>query len=88
MSGYNVSSFIVMLLLIILGNSLESNILKPLDNLEKKYSVFPDSLRLKMLQEAKKMFYFAYDNYMEYAYPMDELNPIYCIGRGPDYNDP
>jgi hypothetical protein len=41
-----------------------------------------------MLAEAKKMFYFGYDNYMEYAFPMDELNPLLCCGRGPDYENP
>ena len=34
------------------------------------------------------MFYFGYDNYMAYAFPEDELNPIYCRGRGPDYHNP
>nr|CAD7398994.1 unnamed protein product [Timema poppensis] len=26
--------------------------------------------------------------YMEHAFPLDELNPIKCSGRGPDYNNP
>uniref|UniRef100_A0A8C7F0X6 Uncharacterized protein n=1 Tax=Oncorhynchus kisutch TaxID=8019 RepID=A0A8C7F0X6_ONCKI len=30
---------------------------------------------------AKDMFYFGYDNYMKYAFPEDELNPIDCQGR-------
>ncbi|XP_052226391.1 ER degradation-enhancing alpha-mannosidase-like protein 1 [Dreissena polymorpha] len=34
------------------------------------------------------MFYFGYDNYMKHAYPMDELDPIHCTGRGPDYDNP
>uniref|UniRef100_A0AC35TLB5 Alpha-1,2-Mannosidase n=1 Tax=Rhabditophanes sp. KR3021 TaxID=114890 RepID=A0AC35TLB5_9BILA len=38
--------------------------------------------------EAKLMFKFGYDNYMKHAYPLDELNPVYCSGRGPDYEDP
>lgn len=29
----------------------------------------------------KGMFYFGYDNYMKYAFPEDELNPIDCQGR-------
>lgn len=28
------------------------------------------------------MFYFGYDNYMEHAFPEDELDPIHCTGRG------
>ena len=50
-----------------------------------KYSHFPESLRLEMvINETKKMFYFGYDNYMNFASPLDELNPILCSGRGPD----
>jgi hypothetical protein len=38
--------------------------------------------------EAKQMFYHGYDNYMQHAFPMDELDPIHCTGRGPDYAHP
>ncbi|XP_076330874.1 ER degradation-enhancing alpha-mannosidase-like protein 1 [Tachypleus tridentatus] len=55
---------------------------------DKKYGAFTDEMRLEMLKEAKLMFQFAYDSYMKYAFPKDELNPIYCSGRGPDYDDP
>jgi len=34
------------------------------------------------------MFYFGYDNYMNFAFPKDELDPIHCTGRGPDYDNP
>lgn len=61
---------------------------KSLDHLELKYGFFSETRRLEMLLEAKKMFYFGYDNYMKYAFPKDELNPIYCTGRGPDYDNP
>ncbi|MFH4975886.1 hypothetical protein AB6A40_002595 [Gnathostoma spinigerum] len=39
-------------------------------------------------KDAKNMFYFAYDNYMKHAFPMDELNPINCSGRGHDHAHP
>lgn len=55
---------------------------------QEKYTHFPESLRLEMLAETKKMFYFGYENYMNFAFPLDELNPIYCRGRGPDYANP
>ncbi|PSN54149.1 ER degradation-enhancing alpha-mannosidase-like protein 1 [Blattella germanica] len=65
------------------------NIFKKIpDSLDKKYGTFPEELRAKMLVEARNMFYFGYDNYMEYAFPMDELNPLLCCGRGPDYDNP
>lgn len=53
-----------------------------------KYSHFPESRRLEMINETKKMFYFGYENYMNLAFPLDELNPILCNGRGPDYDNP
>ena len=58
------------------------------DDFQQKYSHFPESLRLQMVNETKKMFYFGYDNYMNLAFPLDELNPILCNGRGPDYANP
>ncbi|KIJ56728.1 glycoside hydrolase family 47 protein [Sphaerobolus stellatus SS14] len=30
----------------------------------------------------------AFDNYMLHAFPMDELRPLSCVGRGPAYDDP
>lgn len=41
-----------------------------------------------MLEETKRMFRFGYDAYMKYAFPLDELDPIHCKGRGPDYDNP
>ncbi|RZF37279.1 hypothetical protein LSTR_LSTR005611 [Laodelphax striatellus] len=61
---------------------------QPMDELEIKYGTFPEKLRLKMVDDAREMFYFGYNNYMKHAFPMDELNPILCSGRGPDYNNP
>ena len=53
-----------------------------------KYSYFLDSERLRLREEARRMFYFGYDNYMKFAFPKDELDPIHCTGRGPDYDNP
>ena len=55
---------------------------------EKQYAVFTDSERLEMLEEARLMFYHGYDNYMTHAFPLDELNPLDCTGRGPDHDNP
>jgi hypothetical protein len=38
--------------------------------------------------EAREMFHFGYDNYMYHAFPLDELDPMHCTGRGPDYKNP
>lgn len=58
------------------------------DEYVRRYSSFPDSLKTKMREMARDMFYFGYDNYMKYAFPKDELNPIDCEGRGPDVLNP
>lgn len=34
-----------------------------------------------LMENAKEMFYHAYNNYMEHAYPADELMPLSCKGR-------
>ncbi len=41
-----------------------------------------------MLEETRKMFIFGYDMYIRHAFPKDELDPIHCTGRGPDYEHP
>ncbi|KAG1668346.1 ER degradation-enhancing alpha-mannosidase-like protein 1 [Nymphon striatum] len=55
---------------------------------DKKYGRFSERERNEMLEETKKMFKFAYGSYLKYAFPKDELNPIDCTGRGPDYDNP
>ncbi|XP_061583299.1 ER degradation-enhancing alpha-mannosidase-like protein 1 [Cololabis saira] len=58
------------------------------DEYVRRYRNFPDPLKAKMKDMAREMFYFGYDNYMKYAFPEDELNPIACEGRGPDVLNP
>ncbi|XP_006630750.1 ER degradation-enhancing alpha-mannosidase-like protein 1 [Lepisosteus oculatus] len=58
------------------------------DEYARKYNTFPETLKAKMKGMAKEMFYFGYENYMKYAFPKDELNPIDCQGRGPDVLNP
>ena len=48
---------------------------------------FPEEKRLEMREEARRMFYWGYDNYITHAFPFDELNPINCTGRGHDWKD-
>ncbi|KAH7643995.1 er degradation-enhancing alpha-mannosidase-like protein 4 [Dermatophagoides farinae] len=52
------------------------------------FGTFTENERIEMLKLAKETFIFAYDNYMKHAFPADELNPVYCRGRGPDFDDP
>ncbi|KAM4023298.1 ER degradation-enhancing alpha-mannosidase-like protein 1 isoform 1-T2 [Anomaloglossus baeobatrachus] len=58
------------------------------DEYGRRYSSFPAGLRLQMREMARGMFSFGYDNYMRFAFPEDELNPILCRGRGPDTGNP
>jgi len=53
-----------------------------------KFASFSENERLELRDKAKEMFQFGYDNYMQHAYPKDELDPIHCAGRGHDTNDP
>uniref|UniRef100_A0A0X3PN84 alpha-1,2-Mannosidase n=1 Tax=Schistocephalus solidus TaxID=70667 RepID=A0A0X3PN84_SCHSO len=39
----------------------------------------------KMLTKVREMFDFSFTNYMRHAYPLDELDPIHCTGRGYDF---
>jgi hypothetical protein len=52
------------------------------------YLYFSRSERLQYREKAREMFQFGYDNYMKYAFPQDELDPINCRGRGPDSDRP
>ena len=55
---------------------------------DSKYSYFDDRRRQEMLEATRHMFHFGYDSYMTHAFPKDELDPIHCTGRGPDYDNP
>jgi mannosidase alpha-like ER degradation enhancer 1 len=52
------------------------------------YLHFSEQERLRLRLLTKEMFEFGYDNYMKHAFPLDELDPIHCKGRGPDYMNP
>ena len=45
------------------------------DRFSTRYGHFPESLRLEMLSESRKMFEFGYNCYMKCAFPQDELDP-------------
>ncbi|XP_047474559.1 ER degradation-enhancing alpha-mannosidase-like protein 1 [Penaeus chinensis] len=60
----------------------------PPNNLDRKYGRVSEHERRELANATRAMFYFGYDNYMKHAYPKDELNPIYCSGRGPDWENP
>ncbi|EIN10701.1 alpha mannosidase-like protein [Punctularia strigosozonata HHB-11173 SS5] len=36
----------------------------------------------------RELWYHGFNSYMRYAFPLDELTPLSCSGRGPDWTDP
>ncbi|XP_042881100.1 ER degradation-enhancing alpha-mannosidase-like protein 1 isoform X2 [Penaeus japonicus] len=60
----------------------------PPNSLDRKYGRVSEHERRELANATRAMFYFGYENYMKHAYPKDELNPIYCSGRGPDWENP
>ncbi|KZS97985.1 hypothetical protein SISNIDRAFT_405596 [Sistotremastrum niveocremeum HHB9708] len=40
------------------------------------------------LNRTRDLWYHGYNNYMRYAFPLDELRPLSCFGRGPDWQNP
>jgi hypothetical protein len=56
--------------------------------LQKQYGkITKDELKIAK-EQVENMFWFGYGNYMKHAFPLDELDPIHCKGRGPDYDHP
>ncbi|CAF0905716.1 unnamed protein product [Rotaria sordida] len=88
--------FSLLLFVFTIGYHLESSI--KINNLNitkisneqryQHYLYFSRSERLLYREKAREMFQFGYDNYMKYAFPQDELDPINCRGRGPDIERP
>ncbi|KZT24443.1 glycoside hydrolase family 47 protein [Neolentinus lepideus HHB14362 ss-1] len=46
------------------------------------------SRRLQTREKVRELWYHGYDNYMTHAFPLDELAPLSCTGRGPDWSNP
>ena len=55
---------------------------------QQRYSRISDEEREIAKDQVKEMFWFGFKNYMKHAFPLDELDPIHCTGRGPDYAHP
>ncbi|KAK2722137.1 ER degradation-enhancing alpha-mannosidase-like protein 1 isoform X4 [Artemia franciscana] len=53
-----------------------------------QYSDFNDEYKTELKERVRSIFLSSLYNYYEYAFPKDELNPIDCKGRGPDYGNP
>lgn len=78
------------LLLLILLTTAVGGLKNPFlaDENEWRLSHFSPAQRAAALAKTREMFYFGYDNYMAFAWPADELDPIHCTGRGHDHARP
>ncbi|KAL2312637.1 alpha-1,2-Mannosidase [Schizosaccharomyces pombe] len=43
---------------------------------------------VELRETSRRLFYHGYNNYMQFAFPNDELAPLSCEGLGPDYENP
>ncbi|KAF8812365.1 glycoside hydrolase family 47 protein [Phlegmacium glaucopus] len=44
--------------------------------------------KLAAREKTRELWYHGFDSYMTYAFPLDELTPLSCSGRGPDWANP
>ncbi|KAF9482475.1 alpha mannosidase-like protein [Pholiota conissans] len=44
--------------------------------------------KLAFREKTRELWYHGFDNYMTFAFPMDELTPLSCSGQGPDWGNP
>ncbi|PVF93371.1 hypothetical protein CPB86DRAFT_715665 [Serendipita vermifera] len=44
--------------------------------------------KLQYREATRELWDHGYDSYMSYAFPTDELMPLSCFGRGPDFDNP
>ncbi|RHZ74194.1 hypothetical protein Glove_227g50 [Diversispora epigaea] len=51
-------------------------------------AIITEKRRIELRNLSKEMFYHGFNNYMKYAFPEDELDPINCVGRGSDKKNP
>lgn len=49
---------------------------------------FSRAERERQLTAARAMFQHGFGGYMRHAFPLDELDPVHCRGRGPDWRHP
>ncbi|KIM46267.1 glycoside hydrolase family 47 protein [Hebeloma cylindrosporum] len=54
----------------------------------KRSSGWTPQRKLAAREKTRELWYDGFDNYMTFAFPMDELTPISCSGQGPDWCNP
>ncbi|KAJ7781324.1 alpha mannosidase-like protein [Mycena metata] len=44
--------------------------------------------KVAVREKTRNLWYHGFDNYMNFAFPLDELAPLSCTGQGPDWDHP
>ncbi|KAF5321197.1 hypothetical protein D9619_000434 [Psilocybe cf. subviscida] len=51
-------------------------------------SAWTPQRKLAAREQTRELWYHGFDDYMKYAFPLDELTPLSCSGQGPDWGNP
>ncbi|KAJ7095302.1 alpha mannosidase-like protein [Mycena belliarum] len=54
----------------------------------KRWDGWTTERKLAAREKTRELWYHGFTNYMNYAFPMDELAPLSCTGTGPDWDHP
>ncbi|KAH7916186.1 glycoside hydrolase family 47 protein [Hygrophoropsis aurantiaca] len=77
---------LVVLLLVALDSPVWSrDIASPINS---RGSAWTTQRKRTFRDSTKRLFYHGFDHYMSHAFPLDELSPLTCTGRGPDWLNP
>ncbi|KAI0254258.1 alpha-mannosidase [Lactifluus subvellereus] len=52
------------------------------------HAIWTPQRKLEMRNQVRDLWYHGYTSYMRFAFPLDELAPLSCMGRGPDWHIP
>ncbi|KIY73681.1 glycoside hydrolase family 47 protein [Cylindrobasidium torrendii FP15055 ss-10] len=70
---------------IIIINVTLSSFAKTTDHLHQPGHGWTAERKLATRERIRELWYHGFNNYMEHAFPLDELMPLSCTGQGPDW---
>ncbi|KAJ4466510.1 alpha mannosidase-like protein [Lentinula aciculospora] len=62
--------------------------LQSVAGLPSNHSSWTTDRKLAARERTRALWYHGFDNYMDHAFPLDELTPLSCSGLGPDWANP
>ncbi|KAJ7068189.1 alpha mannosidase-like protein [Mycena amicta] len=75
--------FIALLLLLLQGSPWKNANAAP-----SRSTGWTTERKLAIREKVRELWYHGFNNYMTFAFPMDELTPLSCSGQGPDWDHP